>query len=372
MYEQSNEKSILLDEAVRQYTICNACRHCEGFCAVWDVISLRTTIKEKDVKYFAYLCHDCRDCYYACPYSIPHEFSLNIPKINSKIRLDINKEMSIPKFLGKIYDKLNIITVSISILSFIFMITIIGLLRGINLLISPQPSFYTVIPSIYIQIGGIILGLYALTVLIYQGIVYWYEIGGDTINLLNLKSHVITLYQELSHKWFKGGGVGCDYPSYSGSYLRLFFHSLLVSGFILDFLSTVIAAFYEKILHIMPPYPFESPVVILGILGGLLLLLSSIGLLTLKRVSNKSLIDENMVQIDNWLIYLLALISISGFLLLIFRDTPFMGILLILHLSITIPLFLLAPYSKFSHFIYRYFATLKYNQEKTYFLKNRR
>ena len=31
----------LLKEADRQLTICNACRYCEGYCAVWPAMELR-------------------------------------------------------------------------------------------------------------------------------------------------------------------------------------------------------------------------------------------------------------------------------------------------------------------------------------------
>jgi len=33
----------LLKEADRQLTICNACRYCEGYCAVWPAMELRRT-----------------------------------------------------------------------------------------------------------------------------------------------------------------------------------------------------------------------------------------------------------------------------------------------------------------------------------------
>ena len=72
-----------IEESERQYMICNACRHCEGFCPVWDAMERRNFLEAKDIKFFSYLCHDCRDCFYACPYSEPHEFALNIPKMNS-------------------------------------------------------------------------------------------------------------------------------------------------------------------------------------------------------------------------------------------------------------------------------------------------
>ena len=60
-------------------TICNACRYCEGFCAVFPAMELRRTFTDQDLKYLANLCHNCRGCYYACQYAPPHEFNLNVP-----------------------------------------------------------------------------------------------------------------------------------------------------------------------------------------------------------------------------------------------------------------------------------------------------
>jgi hypothetical protein len=50
-------------EAQRQLTVCNACRYCEGFCAVFPAIQLRTSFDSGDIAYLANVCHDCRMCY---------------------------------------------------------------------------------------------------------------------------------------------------------------------------------------------------------------------------------------------------------------------------------------------------------------------
>jgi MinD superfamily P-loop ATPase len=57
----------LLKEGERQMTICNACRYCEGYCAVFPAMELRRTFSKGDLVYLANLCFDCRDCYYASP-----------------------------------------------------------------------------------------------------------------------------------------------------------------------------------------------------------------------------------------------------------------------------------------------------------------
>ena len=45
--------SEIMKEAQRCTTICNACRYCEGFCAVFPVMELRRKFTEQELKYFA-------------------------------------------------------------------------------------------------------------------------------------------------------------------------------------------------------------------------------------------------------------------------------------------------------------------------------
>ena len=69
----------LFAEADRQLTICNACRYCEGYCAVFPALARQVNLTAGDITHLADLCHDCRDCYTACMYVPPHEFALNLP-----------------------------------------------------------------------------------------------------------------------------------------------------------------------------------------------------------------------------------------------------------------------------------------------------
>ena len=43
--------------------ICNACRYCEGFCAVFPAMTRRLEFAKADVNYLANLCHNCGACY---------------------------------------------------------------------------------------------------------------------------------------------------------------------------------------------------------------------------------------------------------------------------------------------------------------------
>ena len=68
-----------LREADRLMTVCNACRYCEGLCAVFPAMEMRRTFGDGDLNYLANLCHQCGACYPDCQYSPPHEFDVNVP-----------------------------------------------------------------------------------------------------------------------------------------------------------------------------------------------------------------------------------------------------------------------------------------------------
>jgi citrate/tricarballylate utilization protein len=92
-----------LKEAGRVMRICNACRYCEGFCAVFPAMELRRNLSDQDLKYLGNLCHNCRDCYYACQYSPPHDFDLNVPKTLGELRLETYMEFSWPGALTGLF-----------------------------------------------------------------------------------------------------------------------------------------------------------------------------------------------------------------------------------------------------------------------------
>src|SRR3546814_7026024 len=73
-------------EADRIMTICNACRYCEGHCAVFPAMTLRLEFTPADVGYFANLCHGCGSCYHHCQYADPHEFAVNVPRSMAALR----------------------------------------------------------------------------------------------------------------------------------------------------------------------------------------------------------------------------------------------------------------------------------------------
>ena len=63
---------------------------------------------------------------------------------------------------------------------------------------------------------------------------------------------------------------------------------------------------------------------------------------------------------DYSFIAMLALVNITGLLLLVLRDGTWMPSLLCIHLGFVLAFFLIMPYCKFVHLLYRLGALLKY------------
>ena len=95
----------LVEEAQRVLSICNACRYCEGYCAVFPALERRLEFGENDVHYLANLCHNCGACLYACQYAPPHEFQLNFPKILAQVRKETYKKYAWPAAFANAFER---------------------------------------------------------------------------------------------------------------------------------------------------------------------------------------------------------------------------------------------------------------------------
>src|SRR5919197_6307654 len=94
-----------VEEGERVMRICNACRYCEGFCAVFPAMERRLTFSDQDLHFLANLCHDCRECLYSCQYAPPHPFGLNLPQTLAAIRRDTYRKYTWPQWLKPLFHK---------------------------------------------------------------------------------------------------------------------------------------------------------------------------------------------------------------------------------------------------------------------------
>ena len=89
-----------IESARRDLEICAACRFCDDYCAVFHATDRRRGFSNEDIGYLANLCHNCRNCYYACQYAPPHEFALNLPQRLAHIRAETFREYAWPRAPG--------------------------------------------------------------------------------------------------------------------------------------------------------------------------------------------------------------------------------------------------------------------------------
>jgi len=161
-----------------------------------------------------------------------------------------------------------------------------------------------------------------------------------------------------------GGGHGCNDRDESFSQTRRWLHHAMFYGFLACFAATSIATIYHHWFGWVAPYAFWSLPVLLGTIGGIGLLVGTSGLFWMKLTADQEPSARELLGADAALLILLALAALTGLLLLALRDTGAMGILLAIHLGVILALFLVLPYGKFVHGIYRGAALLRYALER--------
>ncbi len=329
-------------EGERLLVICNSCRYCEGYCAVFPAMEQRLSFTPADVRYLANLCHNCAECYYACQFAPPHEFAVNVPKVFAEIRAESYKQYAWPAY----------VRVS-GWLAVAIGFAVVLLLAGAS--DATGANFYGIIPhetmvAVFSAISAYIAIVYAAGVRRFwkesgerlPGVSAWMQAARDVLALKNLSS----------------SGAGCTYPDEEHSQARRIFHHFTFYGFLLCLASTTVAAIYH-FAGSVAPHPYLSAPVILGTLGGIGLLVGPVGLYALKRRRDPAIVDAKQDGTDVSFLVLLFLTSLTGLLLLALRESPAMGTLLRVHLGVVLGLFLTLPYGKFVHGIYRSAALLR-------------
>lgn len=336
-------------EGERILRICNSCRYCEGYCAVFPAVERRQVFSEGDLDYLANLCHNCGECYYACQYAPPHEFAVNVPKVLAEIRAQSWRRYAWPFWLN----------------GFVIALLAAGLAVALrpNLAAPQTPGdFYRVIPHVaMVRLFGA-LSVVVLAIWLAGFLRFWRASGERVSAIFNEPAWRRALTDALMLRYLDGGGGGCSYPEEQQSQSRRRFHHLVFYGFLLCFASTTTAAFYHYALGRRAPYGYFSAPVLLGTIGGAGILLGCLRLFALRSRRNPDLQPAFRMSELTFPV-LLLLSSVSGLLLLAFRNTPYMSEFLAGHLVIVLALFVTLPYGKFLHAVYRFGALLKYTLE---------
>ena len=344
-------------EVQRVLQICNACRYCEGFCATFQSMTRRLDFNVADVHFMANLCHNCGACLHACQYAPPNAFGVNIPQAMAKVRLETYQTYAWPKPLGNLYQKNGLaLTMATSIAIILFLLSMQSASTGLfntNL----DGNFYAIYPhnTLALLFGGVFV---AMLVAMSMGVrEFWRNISTDPMmwSAASDATHDVLTLNNL------GGGhqQGCNEADDAFSLWRKRFHHMTFYGFILCFAATSIATIFHYVFHWEAPYAYTSLPVLLGTLGGLGLIVGPIGLLYLNLRRHPLHGDAAQKTMDRGFIASLLAISISGLLLLALRETPYMGITLCIHLGFVMGFFLMMPYGKFAHGIFRSASLLK-------------
>jgi citrate/tricarballylate utilization protein len=347
------------DQTFWQLEVCNACRYCEGYCAVFPALERKRRFSPEDVVYLANLCHDCRACFYACMYAPPHEFGVNIPKALAEVREQTYSQYALPTVVSNLARRNAWLLVIGGIVSLLFFgIVAVRSPDGLFATHQGPGAFYSVIPYLVMMVPALLMSLYAVWVMLAGAWAFTRDIGAR--NNVTLKQTLAAAGEAFSLRYLRGGTAGgCFYPSERTSNARLAFHMLVFYGFISAFVATIIAALLQDVFGQEPPYAILSAPVLFGSLGGIAIVVGATGLLVLKWRSDREPADARSLSLD-WLFLLsLNVVAITGMLLLILRETPAMGVLLVIHLAAVLALYVSAPYGKFAHFLYRYAALVQ-------------
>ena len=76
-----------------------------GVDAVFPALHAERAFSDGDLTQLANLCHNCRGCYYACQYTEPHEFALNIPAALANVRAESWERYAWPGAVGGLFQK---------------------------------------------------------------------------------------------------------------------------------------------------------------------------------------------------------------------------------------------------------------------------
>ena len=357
-------------EVARQMQICNACRYCEGFCAVFPAMTRRLEFGKADIHFLANLCHNCGACLHACQYAPPHEFAVNVPQAMAQVRGQTYADYAWPPALGQLYQRQGL-TLSLALAAGLALFLVLGAVLqggGLGALWGAHlgANFYHLFPH------NLLVGLFAPVFLfvvfaLAMGVRrFWRDVTPATSGApLSAPATLEATDAVLRLKYLDGGhGDGCHNEDDAYTLKRRRAHHLTFYGFMLCFAATSLATVYHYVFGWAAPYDLPSVPKLLGAVGGVMLMLGTAGLWHLNRTRHALHGDAQQKPMDLGFIALLFLVSSSGLALWLARSTPALALLLCLHLGAVMALFATLPYGKFAHGVFRTASLLRHAIEK--------
>ena len=359
-------------EVARQMQICNACRYCEGFCAVFPAMTRHLEFGKADIHYLANLCHNCGACYHACQYAPPHEFAINVPQAMAKVRVQTYADYAWPPALGALYQRQGLM---LSLVLAAALALFLVLAVGVNGALWHAPlagNFYAIFPHNLLVLMFAPIFVFAALALTLGVRRFWRDVSPATASSALGEASLEATSAALRLKYLDGANQtsadepieGCPNGDDAPTLWRRRFHHLTFYGFMLCFAATSVATLYHYLFNWQAPYGYTSLPVLLGTVGGVGLLVGPAGLLWLNLRRHASHGDAAQKPMDRGFIALLSLTAASGLLLMLIKHTPALPVALCLHLGAVMALFATMPYGKFAHGIYRSAALLKWSIER--------
>ncbi|WP_270727515.1 tricarballylate utilization 4Fe-4S protein TcuB [Shimia sp. Alg240-R146] len=343
----------LIQEARRQAEICNACRYCEGYCSVFPALHANRAFTDGDITQLANLCHNCRGCYYACQYTAPHEFDLNLPAALAEVRRDSWESYAWPQPLARRFHTHGAAIVTALVVGFALLFAAIKMIgsaggEGFYAALSHNAMVAIFAPAFLLPLASLGIGLRR----------YWHDVGGIGIRI----SHLTKAFGRAAKMkdLAAGHGDGCNFEDEDRfSQGRRHVHQAIMYGFLLCFASTSTATVMHYVFDMPAPYPLLSLPKLLGVVGGIILTLGCIGMIMLKRKSDPTLGDAKAWGGDMAFVALLGFVGFSGLALYALGASTAMPALLAIHLGAVLTFFLLTPFTKMAHGFYRLAALIR-------------
>lgn len=353
-------------EVARQLQICNACRYCEGFCAMFPAMTRRLEFGKADIHYLANLCHNCGACLHACQYAPPHEFAVNVPQAMAQVRGQTYFDYAWPPQMGVLY-KRNGLTLSLALAAGISLFLVLSLrINGTLLTSHSAGNFYNLFPH------NLLVGMFA-PVFLFSVLALGLGVRRFLLDItpatsgapLSTPATSEATQNVLLLKYLDGGhGEGCNNEDDAFTLSRRRAHHLTFYGFMLCFAATSLATVYHFAFGWIAPYDLPSLPKVLGAIGGVSLLFGTAGLFKLNLHRHPMHGDAKQKPMDLGFIALLFFTSLSGLALWLGRGSAALPTLLAVHLGVVMALFATLPYGKFAHGIFRTAALLRYAVEK--------
>ena len=337
----------LLQEARRQAEICNACRYCEGYCSVFPALHAERAFSDGDLTQLANLCPNCRGCYYACQYTAPHEFDLNLPQALANVRQDSWEDLAFPQAAGRTFQKNGPMIALATVIGFALLFW-----AAKSLASTGGEGFYAVLSHnamVAIFLPAFLFPLLSIGISLRR---YWRRVEAQPLKIAHLAEAV---RQAANMKNLKGGhGDGCNFEDEDRfTHARRAVHQAVMVGFLLCFASTSVATVMHYALNMPAPYGLFSLPKLLGLSGGLLLVAGCVEMVRLKLRSERRLGASGAFGGEIAFVGLLGFVGLSGLMLYAMGQTAAMPALLAIHLGAVLAFFLLMPFTKMAHGFYR-------------------